>query len=104
MPGICQSPGRSRVIFHVVAHFELCFVHSNSYSFAQSASFSFITFIFLKHGPPSEGGKSLLCDPGSELRLEGREKIRVKTLNGMRINIYQEPVLRYDLTGEKKEG
>ena len=27
--------------------------------------------------------KSLLCDPGSELRLEGLEKIRANTINGM---------------------
>ena len=31
-----------------------------------------------------EGGeKSLLCDPGSELRLGGREKGRAKIINGM---------------------
>ena len=29
------------------------------------------------------GGKSLLCDPGSELRLGGREKRRANKINGM---------------------
>ena len=29
------------------------------------------------------GEKSLLCDPGSELRLGGGEKRRAKTINGM---------------------
>ena len=29
------------------------------------------------------GGKSLLCDPGSELRLGGRENRRAKIINGM---------------------
>ena len=29
------------------------------------------------------GEKSLLCDPGSELRLGGRENRRAKTINGM---------------------
>ena len=29
------------------------------------------------------GGNSLLCDPGSELRLGGRENRRAKIINGM---------------------
>ena len=29
------------------------------------------------------GGKSLLCDPGSELRLGGRGEKRAKRVNGM---------------------
>ena len=29
------------------------------------------------------GEKSLLCDPGSELRLRGRENRRTKIINGM---------------------
>ena len=30
------------------------------------------------------GGKRLLCDPGSELRLGGRDNRRAKIINGMR--------------------
>ena len=30
------------------------------------------------------GKKSLLCDPGSELRLGGRENRRAKIINGMK--------------------
>ena len=33
------------------------------------------------------GGKSLLCDPGSELRLAGRDDKMAKIINGME-NIY----------------
>ena len=36
-----------------------------------------------KHGAPA-WGKSLPCDPGSELRLGGREKRRAKTTNRMK--------------------
>ena len=34
------------------------------------------------------GEKSLLCDPGSKVRAEGREKGRAKTINGMGNKIY----------------
>ena len=58
VPGISQSPGRPRFIFHVAGHFELCFFYSISDSFAQSEPFlRSIIFIFLKYGPPS-GGKN----------------------------------------------
>ena len=38
LPGIYQSPRRPRFISHV-DHFELCFLHSSSYSFEQSECF-----------------------------------------------------------------
>ena len=38
VPGIRQSQGRLRLISHV-AHLELRFLHSNSYSLAQSEPF-----------------------------------------------------------------
>ena len=38
-----------------------------------------------RHEPWWAGGKkNLLCDPGSELRLGGREKRRAKIINGKR--------------------
>ena len=39
VPGICQSPGRPRLIFHVVAHFELGFLRSIFYQYILSLSF-----------------------------------------------------------------
>ena len=37
-----------------------------------------------RHEPKWVGGeKSLLCDPGSELRLGGRENRRARTVSGM---------------------
>ena len=39
-----------------------------------------------RHEPSCGGGeKSLLCDPGSELRLGGRGKRRAKIIDGMEI-------------------
>ena len=38
-------------MFHVVAHFELCFLHSISYFFGQSEPF-LGDIIFRKYGPP----------------------------------------------------
>ena len=39
-----------------------------------------------RHEPQWVGGKSLLCDSGSELRLGGRENRRAKIINGMEKN------------------
>lgn len=67
---ICQSQGRPRFISHV-APIEMGFLHSFSCSLARSEPFLLsIIFIFLKFGPPSRG-KRMLCDLGSELRVEG---------------------------------
>ena len=49
-PSLCQSPGRPRFIFYVVAHFELCFLHSVSSFFVPSEAF-LNNIVFLYHGP-----------------------------------------------------
>ena len=84
MPGIYQSPGWPRFIFHVVAHFELCFLHSHCYSFAQSEPFLHNEHDHFSNTAPHQGAtRACSCDAGSELRLGGREKTRAKNINGM---------------------
>ena len=76
LPSTCQSPGRPRFIFHTIAHFELCFLRTMSYSFAQAEPFlnKILRLMFLKYGPHQGGRRTCYVTPDLSYDWEGEKK------------------------------
>ena len=61
VPGICQSSGRPRFILYVVTHYELCFLHSHPYSFAQSETSLHDELQYILNTGHHQGGERACC-------------------------------------------